>query len=127
MKKRLPYIIAAVILFFAEVIIGVYIKDDFIRPYGGDILITMLLCCIVRAVYPHKPKFLALYVFAVATMVETVQATPLPELIANGSKLLLTLMGSSFSYWDILCYAVGCLLFAAAEWVCIHRTAAARE
>ena len=40
MKKRLPYIIAAVILFVAEIIIGLYVKDDFIRPYGGDILIT---------------------------------------------------------------------------------------
>ena len=116
MKKRLPYIIAAVILFIAEIIIGLYVKDDFIRPYGGDILITILLCCIARAVYPEKPKLLALYVLIFATVVEVVQATPLPHIIANGSKLLLTLMGSSFSFIDILCYAAGCIIFAIAEW-----------
>lgn len=116
MKKRLPYIIAAVILFATEVVIGLYVKDAFIRPYGGDILVTILLCCIARGVYPHKPKYLALYVFLFATAVEFVQATPLPHIIANGSKLLLTLMGSSFSVIDMLCYALGCAVFAAAEW-----------
>lgn len=116
MKKRLPYIIAAVILFAAEVVIGLYVKGDFIRPYGGDILITILLCCIARAAYPYKPKYLALYVFLFATVVELVQATPLPHIIANGSKLLLTIMGSSFSVIDILCYVLGCAIFAVAEW-----------
>lgn len=117
MKKRLPYIIAAVILLITEIIIGLYVKDDFIRPYGGDILITILLCCIARAVHPEKPKLLALYVFIFATVVELVQASGLTRIIANGSKLLLTLMGSSFSFIDILCYAAGCAVFVIAEWV----------
>lgn len=121
MKKRLPYIIAAVILLITEIIIGLYVKDDFIRPYGGDILITILLCCIARAVYPEKPKLLALYVFIFATVVELVQASGLTRIIANGSRLLLTLMGSSFSFIDILCYAAGCAVFVIAEWLAHHK------
>lgn len=38
MKKRLPYIIAFVILLVTEIYIGVFVHDKFIRPYVGDVL-----------------------------------------------------------------------------------------
>ena len=44
MKKRLPYLLAFILLLLLEIIIAVFVHDRFIRPYVGDVLVTVLLC-----------------------------------------------------------------------------------
>ena len=63
MKKRLPYILSAAILFLAELYIGFCMDDAFVRPYGGDILVTILLCCLFRCAAPDKWRWMPLGVF----------------------------------------------------------------
>jgi hypothetical protein len=43
------YFIVAVILFGIEVLIALYIKDNFIRPYVGDVLVVILLYCLIKS------------------------------------------------------------------------------
>lgn len=118
MKKRLPYLIGAAVLLITEILIGVYAKDDFIRPYVGDVLVTPLLCCLVRCVFPDKFRWPALWVFVFSIGVEFFQLIPKPALEGT---LIGILIGTSFAWADILCYAIGCGCFAAAERFCRRR------
>lgn len=43
MKKRLWYLTAFVILLMVEICIALFVHDRFIRPYVGDVLVTVLL------------------------------------------------------------------------------------
>ena len=42
MKRRGIYAIAFVLLLVTEVLIALFVRDRFIRPYGGDILVTVI-------------------------------------------------------------------------------------
>ena len=116
MKKRIPYILAFLALLLVEIYIGLFVRDRFIRPYFGDVLVTALLCCLFRAVYPKGVRLLPLYVFAFSVVVEITQYFDLVKLLGwENNALISTLMGRSFAWADILCYGAGCALFWAAE------------
>ena len=116
MKKRIPYILAFLALLLAEIYIGLFVRDRFIRPYFGDVLVTALLCCLFRAVYPKGVRLLPLYVFAFSVAVEITQYFDLVKLLGwENNALISTLMGRSFAWADILCYGAGCALFWAVE------------
>ena len=42
MKKRFFYIISFLVIFCIEVLIALYVRDCFIRPYVGDMLVVVL-------------------------------------------------------------------------------------
>lgn len=122
MKRRLPYILTFVALLLVEIYIGLYVRDRFIRPYFGDVLVTMLLCCLFRAVKPTGVRWLPFYVFAFSVFVEITQYFDLVALLGwEGNALISTLMGRSYSYKDLICYAVGCAAFGVIEWGCKRR------
>ena len=47
MKKRIPYIVLFVLLVGVEVVIALTQHDNFIRYYGGDIIVMWVLYCFV--------------------------------------------------------------------------------
>ena len=115
MKKRVVYAAGACILLAAEILIALFVRDSFIRPYGGDILVTVLLCCLLRAFFLFGIPYLPLGVFLFAAAVEFAQALGIAKLIPEGWTAVRIIVGSSFSVWDLVCYAVGCVLFWGAE------------
>ena len=115
MKKRVVYAAGACILLAAEILIALFVRDSFIRPYGGDILVTVLLCCLLRAFFLFGIPYLPLGVFLFAAAVEFAQALGIAALIPHGWTAVRIIVGSSFSVWDLVCYAVGCVLFWGAE------------
>lgn len=111
---------AFLLILAAEIGIALFVRDRFIRPYGGDILVTVLLCCLGRFLYPNRHtkfgKSLPLLVFLLAFAVELAQYGNILEILGLADcRFLRILLGSTFSQADILCYAVGCLLFVLAE------------
>ncbi len=115
-KARLWYLGAFIILLAVEVIIALFVRDKFIRPYGGDILVTVLLCCFVRVFFPKKIKLLPLWVFLFAVLVETAQYINIVDILGLAHiQFFRVLVGTSFSFIDILCYGIGCLIFWLAE------------
>ena len=48
MKKRIFYIISFLVIFCIEVLIALYVRDRFIRPYVGDMLVVVLVYSFVR-------------------------------------------------------------------------------
>ena len=81
MKKRLIYLAAFLILLLAECLIGAFVHDNFIRPYVGDLLVTVLLCCLGRVCFPKAP-WLCPAVLLFSWGVELLQLLDLPRLSA---------------------------------------------
>ena len=120
MKKRLPYIIAFVILLVTEIYIGVFVHDKFIRPYVGDVLVTVLICNLVRCVIGTKCTYKGSAVLCGGVLIfsacaEISQYFRLDKLLRVNGTVLGVIFGSSFDVLDIVCYAVGCALFFAVE------------
>ena len=112
MKKRFGYILAFALLLTVEILIALFVRDDFIRPYGGDILVTVLICAAVRIVFPTGVRLLPLWVFLVAAGVEIGQYFDFVTLLGLGNiAFFRILLGSTFSFADLFCYAAGCALF----------------
>ena len=116
MKKRLGYILAFVLLLTVEILIALFVRDDFIRPYGGDILVTVLICAAVRILFPTGVRLLPLWVFLFAAGVEIGQYFDFVTLLGFGDiTFFRILLGSTFSVADLICYAAGCVLFLLGE------------
>ena len=115
-KMRILYAGSFLALLVIEVLIALFVRDEFIRPYGGDILVTILLCCFVRIFLPKGLRGLPIYVMVLATAVEVGQYFHLVKLLGlQNNQFFSTLLGTSFSFYDLLCYAAGCVIFYIAE------------
>ncbi|WP_259068009.1 DUF2809 domain-containing protein [Mucilaginibacter sp. X4EP1] len=102
------YFLLALLLFVVELYIGLYMHDDFIRPYGGDFLVVILLYCVVKsfANWPVLPTAAGVLVFAY--LIEISQYFHLIVLLGlQHSKAARLLLGTSFSFTDLLCYTLG--------------------
>lgn len=109
---RASYALAFAAILVIEILIALFVRDSFIRPYGGDILVTVLLCCFVRMIFMEKIPLLPLWVFLFAVTVEVLQYFDIVSLLGLGDiEFFVILIGNSFSVIDILCYALGCVLF----------------
>ena len=115
-KQRITYASLFVIIFLIELYIALYVHDDFVRPYIGDVFVTALICCFCRIFFPMGVKLLPLYVLLFSFLVETAQYFNVVTLLGlQDNALACTIIGTSFSHIDLVCYAVGCGLFWAVE------------
>lgn len=73
-------------------------------------LVTLLLCCFFRVLVPNKLRLLPLFVFLFAACVEIGQHFDLVALLDLADNRFLSIaLGRTFSWLDLLCYAVGCV------------------
>ena len=79
--KRLIYSGVFFVLLMIEVLIAVYVHDDLIRPYVGDMLVVIVVYCFVRIFMPVKCRILPLYVFLFAVGIEILQYFQLVQLL----------------------------------------------
>lgn len=115
-KQRMTYASVFLLILMIEVLIALFVDDRFIRPYIGDVLVTALLCSLCRVIWPKGIPALPVYVFIFAALVEFAQYINLVKLLGlENNAFFSTIMGTTFSYIDLVCYAVGCILFWAAE------------
>ena len=116
MKARVIYAAAFCLLFLTEVCIALFVHDNFLRPYMGDALVTILLCCLCRIVVPDGVPALPLYVFVFAALVEAAQYVDVVKLLGlDDNAVISTIVGRTFSWADLICYAAGCLAFWSVE------------
>ena len=111
MKKRFFYLIATLILLIIEVLIALYVHDDFIRPYVGDAIVVIVIYTFIRIFMPEKCRLLPLFIFILAVAVEILQGIHIVDILGvTNNQFLRILIGTSFDVKDILCYGVGCIL-----------------
>lgn len=96
------------LIFLVEVFIALFVKDRFIRPYGGDILVVMLMYFFFKSFMQVKPLWLVIGVVVFAYLVEIGQYFQLVEVLGvQDNKVLRIVIGSSFSWGDMVCYTIG--------------------
>lgn len=118
MKIRILYAVATLLLLLTEVFIALYVHDDFIRPYVGDVLVVIVIYTFIRMIIPAKCRLLPLYIFIFAAGVELLQLAKIVEILGVEDNIFLkTLIGSVFDVKDIVCYAVGCVILGVYEWI----------
>ena len=111
MKKRFFYIISFLLIFCIEVLIALYVRDNFIRPYVGDMLVVVLVYSFLPTGIPRMP----FYVFLFACFVEVLQYFRLVETLGITNRAARIILGSTFDWADIACYAVGCVFIVLFE------------
>jgi len=118
MNKRITYLIFTIILLTVEVLIALFIHDDFVRPYIGDVLVVMVLYTFIRIFIPEKIRMLPSYILCLAVLVEILQYFRIVELLGlQDNRFFSVLIGSVFDMKDIICYALGCTLIVIGQMV----------
>ena len=115
-NKRTAYLLATVLIFLLELFFALFVRDAFIRPYVGDMLVVVLVYTCVRVLFPEKPRLLPLYVFLFAAGVEALQGMRIVELLGlQNNRFFSVLIGTTFDWKDIVCYGVGCVMLGVWE------------
>lgn len=115
-RTRIKYGIAFLFLLLVEVVIALYVHDNFIRPYIGDVLVVIVIYCFVRIWIPEKCRLLPLHVFLFAAAVEGLQYFNLVSVLGLEENVFMrVLLGSVFDWKDILCYGIGCAVLGVYE------------
>jgi len=116
LKFSKTYFGLTILLFVAEVLIALFLHDNFVRPYVGDVLVVMLIYCFVKS-FLDVPEFvLAIGVLLFAFAIEFLQYIKIVHVLGlEKSELMRTVLGTSFAWLDLLAYVVGIGIVLAAE------------
>lgn len=106
------FLFLSILLFVSEVLIATTFKDNFfVRAYLGDVIVVILMYTMVRTLFRMNNQKLIIGIFIFSCFVEVTQYFHLAEVLGFPSGSIMNiLMGNSFSWIDILCYFVGCLM-----------------
>ncbi len=110
------YCLLTVLLFTIEVFIGTCMHDKYIRPFGGDFLVVILIYCFVKSFAAMPVKTAAIATLLLAYVVEVSQYFKLVNHLGlKNASWANILLGNSFSWTDMLMYTLGILLTVAIE------------
>ncbi|UOQ99529.1 DUF2809 domain-containing protein [Hymenobacter sp. 5317J-9] len=113
---RSGYFWAGVGVLLVEIIIARYVHDALIRPYFGDMLAVVLVYCFLRSVLKAGVLPLAGLALLVACAVEAGQYFHLLRWLGlQHSALARVVLGTAFSWLDLLTYAAGVAAILGAE------------
>ena len=114
-RTRLAFLAVAVLILAVEIYIAICVKGGFVRHYAGDVLAVILLYALARAIFSVPPSNLPLKIFAFAAALELAQYFGAVQILGVENKILKVMIGGTFDFADLLCYAVGCVLAGAYE------------
>ncbi|MFT7118706.1 MAG: hypothetical protein ACI9LF_001087 [Flavobacteriales bacterium] len=115
-KQRSLYLLTALFLFVLEVLIERYVHDAFVRPYLGDFLVVILVYAVLMSISYLKVVAAAVGALLFAYAIETAQYVQLISLLSlDQYKWARVVMGTSFSWWDMLMYTLGILCVLVVE------------
>ncbi len=111
MRWNWKFAFIALVILMIEIVIALFVRDQFIRPFIGDLLVVVLLYFSFRTVLKAKASKVAVGVFVFAVGVETLQYFQLAELLGlENNGVAHIILGSTFDWLDILAYCLGTIL-----------------
>lgn len=121
-RFSLKYLFATIAIFLVEVAIATVFKHIFfVRAYLGDVIVVALIYTFILSFFDAsapliKTKLIAgIFIFSV--FIEVLQYFKAADLLGfKQGSIPYIVLGNSFSWIDILCYAVGCL----AVWIFVR-------
>ncbi len=107
---NLKYFLIFILIFSIEVIIALFIKDNFIRPYFGDYLVIFLVYYFVLSFVDAKKNKIAIGVLVFAFAVEMTQYFQLLSYFnLEKNRILRIVAGNTFSFEDLIIYTLAFL------------------
>ena len=113
MKFNIKYFFLTVFLFIVEVLIATVWKENvFVRSYLGDVIVVILIYTFILFFFKIKNRTkLILGVFVFSVLIEILQYFKIADILGlKPGSIAAIVVGNSFSWIDILCYGIGCLL-----------------
>lgn len=123
LKFNRTYFLLFAFIFNIEVLIALYVHDNIIRPYIGDVLVVILIYCFIKSLLKVKVIPTAIFVLLFSFVVETLQYFNIVEKLGlENSKIARTVIGTSFEWMDILAYITGTIIVLAVEKIRLFKT-----
>jgi hypothetical protein len=106
----------AILIFSIEILIALYVNDNFIRPYLGDVLVVILIYCFLKSFLKLPVLTSAIFVLVFAFVIEFLQFLNIVEMLGiEKSNIAKTVIGTSFSWIDLLTYIGGVVIVLVVE------------
>ncbi|MDI6034730.1 DUF2809 domain-containing protein [Flavobacterium sp. LB2P84] len=110
------YFILTILLFLLEIVIALFVHDNFLRPYFGDFLVVMLLYCFLKSFLNVSVWVAASFVLLFSFAIETAQYFNMVEKLGlEHYKIAKVVLGNSFAWMDLLAYVLGILAVISIE------------
>jgi predicted neutral ceramidase superfamily lipid hydrolase len=107
---NLKYFLIFISIFIVEVIIAIFIKDNFIRPYFGDYLVIFLVYFFLLSFINADKNKMALGVLVFAFTVEIIQYFQVLQYFnLEKNRILRIVAGNTFSFEDLIIYSLAFL------------------
>lgn len=113
LKFNLKYFLFTIVIFLTEILIATRLKDIFVvRAYLGDVIVVILLYTFIKSFFKiadNEKLILGILIFS--CLIEFAQYFTIAEKLGfQPGSIMYIVIGNSFSWIDILCYAVGCFI-----------------
>lgn len=116
-NRNVSYLLGFLFLLILEIYIANYISDDFIRPYLGDFLVVILLYCFLMLISKATVAKGLISVLVFSFTIEFIQLIDISKVLGyQPPRIVMIILGSSFSLWDLLAYTLGILFAGSIEW-----------
>lgn len=113
---KMNYLMATLVVFIIEILIALYMHDDFVRPWGGDVMVVVLLYCFVRGAIGLNVQLAASGVLVFAWLIEGLQYLQIVRVLGLESNAVArTIIGTTFSWSDIVAYTLGIVFVVGIE------------
>lgn len=117
-RFSLKFFLLSILIFFVEVLIATVFKNIFfVRAYLGDVIVVMLIYTLILTFFKiEKCTKLTIGIFIFSVIVEVLQYFKIADVLnLKPGSIAAIVVGNSFSWIDILCYAVGCVILYLVE------------
>ncbi|WP_104047027.1 ribosomal maturation YjgA family protein [Vibrio jasicida] len=101
----------SLVCFITLVVIALYVRDSFIRPTFGDVLVVVWLYYFLASLFSMPVNWLVSLVVLIAFAVELGQLLQLAVWLGiESSSPLAVILGATFDWKDLQAYCIGGLL-----------------
>ncbi|AQR72995.1 DUF2809 domain-containing protein [Sphingomonas sp. LM7] len=116
MRFHRGYALLTLGLFLVEVVIALFVRDRFVRPYLGDTLAVIFVYAGLRAIFRIGVVHAVVIALTIAFMVEFAQLFRLLDLLGlDRNPVARVVLGYGFELKDLLAYTAGALIVLATE------------
>ncbi|TGX55933.1 DUF2809 domain-containing protein [Sphingomonas gei] len=116
MRFHRGYALLTLALFLIEVVIALFVRDRFVRPYLGDTLAVIFVYAALRAAFRIQVIHAAAIALLIAILIELGQLFRVLDWLGlQDNPVARTVLGYGFEAKDLLAYAAGALIALAAE------------
>jgi hypothetical protein len=116
LKFNKTYFGFTLLILITEIIIALYVRDNIVRPYIGDVLVVILIYCFIKSFFNTMVVPTASFVLLFAFGVETLQYFRIIEILGlQDNSVARIAIGTSFAWMDIACYCIGIAIVGVVE------------